>query len=85
MQDMTPPSWARRLGFVDPEEGINPVGALGVVDPVPAGDAVNALRDSPAAALPVMPEAVNQPQVMEGPAGVLRCPAPGTLVQRPAD
>ena len=29
-----------------------------------------------------MPEAVNQPQVMEGPAGVLRCPAPGTLVQR---
>ena len=36
-------------------------------------------------ALPAMPEAVNQPQVMEGPAGVLRCPAPGTLVQRPAD
>ena len=32
-----------------------------------------------------MPEAVNQPQVMEGPAGGLRCPAPGTLVQRPAD
>ena len=32
-----------------------------------------------------MPEAVNQPQVMEGPAGVLRCPAPGTLVQRLTD
>ena len=29
-------------GLVDPGEGINPVGALGVVDPVPAGDAVNA-------------------------------------------
>ena len=42
------------------------------------------LRASPAAALPARPEAVNQPQVMEGPAGVLRCPAPGTLVQRPA-
>ena len=29
-------------GLVDPGEGINPVLALGVVDPVPAGDAVNA-------------------------------------------
>ena len=29
-------------GLVDPGEGINPVGALGVVDPIPAGDAVNA-------------------------------------------
>ena len=29
-------------GLVDPGKGINPVGALGVVDPVPAGDAVNA-------------------------------------------
>ena len=72
-------------GLVDPGEGINPVGALGVVDPVPAGDAANALRDSHVAVLLAMPEAVNQPQVMEGPAGGLRCPAPGTLVQRPAD
>ena len=43
------------------------------------------LRNSHVAVLPAMPEAVNQPQVMEGPAGGLRCPAPGTLVQRPAD